>query len=92
MSSRMALVFVCSLALMLQSSQDYPTKPLRLIEPFRAGGGPDLLGRALAQKLAECNGSQSFSWIFSRKFRVLSRSPAGVSFEFSTRFAVVMMG
>ena len=36
---------------MLQSSLDYPTKPVRLIEPFGAGGGPDLVGRALAQKL-----------------------------------------
>src|SRR6476660_1009598 len=32
---------------------DYPTKPVRLIEPFGAGGGPDLLARALAQKLSE---------------------------------------
>ena len=33
--------------------EDYPTKPVRLIEPFGAGGGPDLLARALAQKLSE---------------------------------------
>ena len=53
MSTRMALGFICSLALMLQTSQDYPTRPVRLIEPFGAGGGPDLVGRALAQKLTE---------------------------------------
>jgi tripartite-type tricarboxylate transporter receptor subunit TctC len=53
MSSRMALGFVCSLALMLQTLQDYPVKPVRFIEPFGAGGGPDLVGRALAQKLTE---------------------------------------
>jgi tripartite-type tricarboxylate transporter receptor subunit TctC len=53
MSTRMVLGFACSLALMLQSSQEYPTKPVRLIEPFGAGGGPDLVGRALAQKLTE---------------------------------------
>jgi tripartite-type tricarboxylate transporter receptor subunit TctC len=41
------------LALMLQTSQDYPAKPVHLIEPFGAGGGPDLVGRALAQKLTE---------------------------------------
>ncbi len=40
-------------ALTLPTSQDYPTKPVRLIEPFGAGGGLDLVGRALAQKLAE---------------------------------------
>jgi tripartite-type tricarboxylate transporter receptor subunit TctC len=34
-------------------AQDYPTKPVRLIEPFGAGGGPDLLARALAQRLSE---------------------------------------
>jgi tripartite-type tricarboxylate transporter receptor subunit TctC len=38
---------------MLQTSQKYPTKPVRLIEPFGAGGGPDLVGHALAQKLTE---------------------------------------
>jgi tripartite-type tricarboxylate transporter receptor subunit TctC len=53
MSSRMALGFVCSLALMPQTLQDYPVKPVRFIEPFGAGGGPDLVGRALAQKLTE---------------------------------------
>jgi tripartite-type tricarboxylate transporter receptor subunit TctC len=31
----------------------YPAKPVRIIEPFGAGGGPDLLARALASKLAE---------------------------------------
>jgi tripartite-type tricarboxylate transporter receptor subunit TctC len=53
MSTRIALGIVFSLALMLQSSPDYPTKPVRLIEPFGVGGGPDLVGRALAQKLTE---------------------------------------
>jgi tripartite-type tricarboxylate transporter receptor subunit TctC len=53
MSTRMALEFVFSLALIVQTSHDYPTKPVRLIEPFGAGGGPDLVSRALAQKLTE---------------------------------------
>ena len=38
---------------MLQKSQDYPTRPVRLIEPFGPGGGPDLVARALAQTLTE---------------------------------------
>jgi len=53
MSTRMALWFICSLALMLQTSRDYPTRPVLLIEPFGAGGGPDLVSRALAPKLTE---------------------------------------
>ena len=53
MSARMALVFVCSLPLMLASAQDYPAKPVRLIEPFGAGGGPDLIARAMSPRLAE---------------------------------------
>jgi tripartite-type tricarboxylate transporter receptor subunit TctC len=38
---------------MAPSSNDYPAKPVRIIEPFGAGGGPDLLARALAPKLSE---------------------------------------
>src|SRR5579862_961444 len=53
MSPRMALGFIFALAFMLQTSGDYPTKPVRLIEPFGVGGGPDLVGRALAEKLTE---------------------------------------
>ena len=30
----------------------YPTRSVRLIDPFGAGGGPDLIGRALAQSLS----------------------------------------
>ena len=40
------------LTLMLQSSQDYPTKPVRMIEPFGAGGGPDVISRAVSPKLS----------------------------------------
>lgn len=39
-----------------------------------------------------CNGSRSLLWIFSRKFRVLSRIPSGSSFGFSTSFPVVTVG
>jgi tripartite-type tricarboxylate transporter receptor subunit TctC len=49
----MALGVPSSLALMLQTSRDYPSKPVRLIEPFGEGGGPDLVSRALAPKLTE---------------------------------------
>jgi len=33
--------------------QYYPAKPVRVIEPFGLGGGPDLLARTLAPKLSE---------------------------------------
>ena len=35
------------------ATQQYPTKPMRLIEPFGVGGGPDLLARTLAQQLSK---------------------------------------
>lgn len=53
MSTRVVLACVFSLTVMLQGSQDYPTKPVRMIEPFGAGGGPDLVARALSPKLSE---------------------------------------
>jgi len=34
-------------------TQTYPTKPVRVIEPFGVGGGPDLTARALGEKLSE---------------------------------------
>ena len=34
-------------------AQNYPARPVRIVEPFGAGGGPDLLARALAPKLSE---------------------------------------
>jgi tripartite-type tricarboxylate transporter receptor subunit TctC len=40
------------------SAQDYPAKPVQIIEPFGAGGGPDLLARALAPKLSELWGQR----------------------------------
>jgi len=49
----MFLGFVFSLGVMLQGSQDYPTKPVRMIEPFGAGGGVDTIARAVSPKLSE---------------------------------------
>ena len=36
-----------------ESSHDYPSRPVTLIEPFGAGGGPDIMGRLVGQKLSE---------------------------------------
>jgi len=35
------------------STKDFPTKPVRIVEPFGVGGGPDLLARALAPELSK---------------------------------------
>src|SRR3954449_5816489 len=50
----MALLKLLALALlpMLASAQTYPTKPVRMIIGFPAGGPADIFGRALAQGMS----------------------------------------
>jgi tripartite-type tricarboxylate transporter receptor subunit TctC len=47
------LLFLLSITSAVTFAQDYPTKPVRMIEPFGAGGGPDLISRAVSPKLSE---------------------------------------
>ena len=42
----------------LLAQADYPSKPIRLIVPFPAGGSTDIVGRVVAQKLSERLGQQ----------------------------------
>lgn len=42
------------------SAQPYPSKPIKLIVPWPPGGGTDVVGRTLANKLSELMGQQVF--------------------------------
>ena len=47
-----AVVMAASAASALAQST-YPTKPIRLINPFPPGGGATIIGRVIAQELTE---------------------------------------
>ena len=52
----LAAVQLCHLELAPAQAQDYPTRPIRIVLPFAAGGGTDLLARLLAQRFHEAMG------------------------------------
>jgi tripartite-type tricarboxylate transporter receptor subunit TctC len=60
---RLTVVFLAALAagtsVMAQSPTTYPSKPVRLVVPFAAGGPNDVMARVLAQRLTAETG-QSF--------------------------------
>jgi tripartite-type tricarboxylate transporter receptor subunit TctC len=59
---RRALLTAATLALpaiaRAQSGTDWPTRPVRVIAPYAAGGGSDLIGRPLMDKLSRLLGQQ----------------------------------
>ena len=53
-----ASLFAIVIALPAVAADGYPTKPIRLIVPFSAGGATDLTARALSDKLAKNLGAK----------------------------------
>src|SRR5437660_4383901 len=56
------LALLCITAAAIESSaQSYPTRPVRMIVPFGAGGPTDVIARIVAQKLSEAWGQQVYT-------------------------------
>ncbi len=56
-----ASAFVMAAAMLAchaHAQSDYPAKPVRMVIPIAAGGGTDIVGRLIAQKLAQAFGQQ----------------------------------
>ena len=56
---KLAMLIVAALATAIPPtlSQTYPSKPIKLIVPFGAGGPVDVMGRLVAQKLSASVGA-----------------------------------
>jgi tripartite-type tricarboxylate transporter receptor subunit TctC len=54
--TRFATAFAIACAAPAHAQQPYPSKPLKMIMPFPAGGPTDILGRLVGQKLTEAWG------------------------------------
>ena len=53
MPTRNLLRLILCLFVGSQASLDYPIRPVRIVEPFGVGGGPDLIARTISPKLSE---------------------------------------
>jgi tripartite-type tricarboxylate transporter receptor subunit TctC len=53
-----AVLALCCAQVVSAAAQDYPTKPITMIVPYPAGGGVDLMGRLVGQKLSVALGQQ----------------------------------
>lgn len=53
-------VLAVALAPALAAAQSWPSKPIKMVVPFAAGGGTDFIGRLVAKNLSERLGTQVF--------------------------------
>src|SRR3990170_4699731 len=52
------ILFLFMLLAVPAHAQDYPTRPITLVVPYAAGGGNDLLARAVAERMSRGLGQQ----------------------------------
>src|SRR3982751_2998137 len=52
-SIRSALAAILACVATLASAQDYPSKPIKIIVPYAAGGGADIVARLVGQQLSQ---------------------------------------
>ena len=50
--------FLCSRGFAFAQAPKYPTKPIRMVVGYAPGGGSDIMGRLIAQKITEAVGQQ----------------------------------
>src|SRR3954469_19098493 len=61
---KLVIAVIASASCVQLCAQESPTKPVRLIIPWAAGGSTDSIGRILAQKLNEYTGQQ---WVIDNR-------------------------
>ena len=67
------LVLLSALAATSALAQNYPTRPIRIIVPFPAGGPSDVLARLIGDKMSGISDRRSWSRIGPARIRSSAR-------------------